>query len=76
MSDFNDVFQEQPILAMEPESCGYEIISSDEVDKIVDAIENLMVRVQSENIRSILDAAADEIYGLVYTDSMDESEAA
>ncbi len=75
MSEFNSV-EEQPILSMDEDSTGYEVISSDEVDRTVAALEELMSRLQSENIRSILDEAADEIYSLVYSDSLAESEAA
>lgn len=74
MSEFSNA-DEQPILSMEEENFGYEVISSDEVDRVVATIEELMTRVQSENIRSVLDECADEIYGLVYTDAMNESEA-
>lgn len=77
MSEFNETIESQQILSMEPETTGYEIINSNEVDKIVSAIEELMPTIQSENIRQVLDAAADEIYGLVYTDtSIEEVEAA
>lgn len=75
MSDFNSA-EEQPVLSIEDDVAGYEIISSDEVDRAVTALEELMSRLQSENIQSILDAAADEIYSLVYSDSLAESEAA
>lgn len=74
MSEFSETI-EQPILSMEPEPTGFEIINSNEVDKVVAAIEELMPTIQSENIRQILDEAADEIYGLVYTDTSYEEEA-
>ena len=75
MSEFNSI-EEQPVLSIEDDVAGYEVISSDEVDRTVAALEELMSRLQSENIQSILDAAADEIYSLVYSDSMEEAEAA
>lgn len=67
---------ENEVLSMDGQDGGYEEISSDEVDKVVDVLEDLINRVQSENIRSILDAAADEVYALVYADEETESEAA
>ncbi len=75
MSEFNSV-EEQPVLSMDDDVAGYEVISSDEVDRTVAALEELMSRLQSENIQSILDVAADEIYSLVYSDSLAEAEAA
>ena len=74
MSEFSPA-DDQQILSMEEENYGYEVISSDEVDRVVATIEELMTRVQSENIRSILDECADEVYGLVYTDANNEQEA-
>ncbi len=76
MSELPHLEEQQQILPMEEEATGYEVISSDEVDRIIGSIEELMTRVQSENIRSILDEAADEIYSLVYAESMHEAEAA
>ena len=75
MSEFNSL-EEQPVLSMDDDVTGYEVISSDEVDRTVAALEELMSRLQSENIQSILDEAADEIYSLVYSDSLAEAEAA
>lgn len=76
MSEFQPA-EDDHILPIDDEPTGYEVITSDEVDRVVTALEELMERVQSENIRSILDAAADEIYCLVYsTDTATEAEAA
>lgn len=44
----------------------YEEISSDEVDRIVQALESLIDETTSENIRAYLDEAAENIYRLVY----------
>lgn len=44
----------------------YEEISSVEVDRVVQALEELMQSVTSENIRAYLDEAADSIYSLIY----------
>lgn len=77
MSEFSETFEEQPILSMEPEITGYEIINSQEVDKVVAAMEELMATIQSENIRQILDEAADEVYNLIYSESsFEDAEAA
>ena len=67
---------EQAVLPIDGVDSGYEEITSEEVDKVVESLESLMSRVQSENIRSILDEAADEIYALVYSEEGAEAEAA
>jgi len=54
-----------PIDSVEDE---FEEIQSDEVDRVVMAIERLAETVDSENIRSILEEASNEIYYLVYED--------
>lgn len=62
----------------------YEEITSEEVDRIVDALDHLIESVTSENIRFHLEEAAASIYGLVYeedeitsesseTDSLDQA---
>src|SRR5262245_51887918 len=43
----------------------YEEICSDEVDRIVQSLEELMTGVESENIRAYLEEAADNIFALV-----------
>lgn len=53
----------------------YEEITSDEVDRIVDALENLCATVDSENIRLILENASNDVWYLVYDDE-DAAEAA
>ncbi|MGH7127682.1 MAG: hypothetical protein ACREIV_03875 [Planctomycetaceae bacterium] len=50
----------------------YEIISSDEVDRIVGVLGELMESVESENIKCHLEEALDGIYYLVYDDEEDE----
>ena len=52
----------------------FEEISSDEVDRIVDALETLASSSESENIRYYIDEAANHIYDLIY-DSDEESPA-
>lgn len=54
-------------------SCGteneeYEEISSEEVDRVVEALDHLIEVVQSENIKHFLEEAASGIYYLVYED--------
>jgi uncharacterized FlaG/YvyC family protein len=47
----------------------YEEISSDEVDRVVEALETLMATVDSENIRYFLEEATNSIYLLIYDDN-------
>jgi hypothetical protein len=55
----------------------YEEISSDEVDRVVEALETLAATVESENIRFHLNEATDAIYLLIYgDDGQTQSEAA
>lgn len=51
----------------------YEEITSDEVDRVLAALEDLTETVQSENIKSYLEEAMDGIYFLVY-DETDEDD--
>jgi len=53
----------------------YEEITSDEVDRVVSALEDLAESCESMNIRAYLDEAAANIYCLVY-DEEDLEEAA
>ncbi|MFO0426116.1 MAG: hypothetical protein ACK526_06070, partial [Planctomyces sp.] len=46
----------------------YEEISSEEVDRVVEALDHLIEVVQSENIKHYLEEAASSIYYLVYED--------
>ncbi len=59
----------------------YEVITSEEVDRVLDALEELTNSVESENIKVSLQEAADTIYSLIYEEEDDtqnqaESEAA
>ena len=54
----------------------YEEISSEEVDRVVEALETLMATVDSENIRYYLEEATNSIYLLIYDDDAPASEAA
>lgn len=53
----------------------FEEITSDEVDRVVAALDELMESTESLNIRAYLEEAAANIYGLVY-DAEDLEEAA
>ncbi|MDA1229801.1 MAG: hypothetical protein O2856_03415 [Planctomycetota bacterium] len=46
----------------------FEEISSEEVDRAVEALDRLIAGVQSENIKHYLEEAASNIYYLVYED--------
>ena len=53
----------------------YEEIRSEEVDRVVEALDHLIECVQSENVKHFLEEAASNIYYLVYEDdeeSLDE----
>jgi hypothetical protein len=54
----------------------FEEISSDEVDRVVEALEALAATAESENIRYFLEEATLKIYLLVYGDDEQQSEAA
>lgn len=47
----------------------FEEVSSDEVDRIVDALDSLIESVDSDNISHYLEEASSNIYYLVYEDS-------
>jgi hypothetical protein len=53
----------------------YEEITSDEVDSVIEQLERLIDTVQSENIKSFLEDAINNIFFLVY-DEDDSAEAA
>ena len=66
---YEDLQDEHTPVAFNPEE--YEEITSDEVDRIVAALDTLMQTVSSENIRAHLGEAADSIYSLIYDDAID-----
>ena len=74
MSDELNVNPESLNLAAESASeDDYEEISSDEVDRVAEALERLMESVQSENIQAFLEEASNHILALVYDeDDLDE----
>ncbi len=49
-------------------SDDYEEISSEEVDRVVEALDRLIAGIQSENIKHYLEEAASNVYYLVYED--------
>lgn len=57
---FEDLQDEATPVAFNPDE--YEEITSDEVDRVVAALDTLMQTVSSENIRAHLGEAADSIY--------------
>jgi hypothetical protein len=46
----------------------FEEICSDEVDRVVEVLDNLIENTQSENIKHLLEEASSAIYYLVYED--------
>ena len=74
MSDeHNDIINAQNHL---PSSDEFEEISSEEVDRAVEALDRLIAGVQSENIKHYLEEAASNIYYLVYEQEVDETDEA
>lgn len=61
---------------MQFEDDEFEEISSDEVDAVVEALERLADRVDSETIRAMLEETSTEIHNLFYDDSEDSLEEA
>ncbi|QDT25675.1 hypothetical protein [Gimesia panareensis] len=59
---------------MSEENEEFEEITSEEVDRVVAALESLIESTDSENIRSYLEEAMNEIYYLVYEDEEGEEE--
>jgi len=83
MAPINPVRQDFPHYHQSPEleaddvsEHEYEEISSEEVDRVVAALELLSESVASETIKSILEGCSSEIYYLVYEDEEGMSEAA
>lgn len=74
MSDeYNEITNAQYRLAAAEE---FEEISSEEVDRVVEALDRLIAGVQSENIKHYLEEAASNIYYLVYEEEVDETDEA
>lgn len=60
---------EQKTFALDSHDEDYEVITSEDVDAVLEQLDQLSAATQSENIRAILEEAADSIYSLVYDDS-------
>lgn len=56
------------VTAGSADSEEYEEISSDEVDRVVESLEQLIATVESENIQAYLEEASAQILALVYDD--------
>jgi hypothetical protein len=61
--------------AIMTEEIEYEEVESDEVDRVVAALEELSATVASENIKAFLEEASTNIYYLVYDDEEDAAAA-
>jgi len=66
----NEEIEEQLEL-VSPED-EYEEIDSDEVDRVVSALEDIVGTIDSENIQLILEEASNQIYLLVYAEDEEE----
>lgn len=64
--EFDQELDQEAVSVEGGDDADYEEICSDEVDRIVQALEELMGGVESENIRAYLEEAADNIFSLVY----------
>ncbi len=67
----NHQMSEENTLSMERADEEYEVITSEEVDRILDGLDALIGSTQSENIRLFLEEAANNIFSLVYSDDED-----
>lgn len=50
----------------------YEVITSEEVDHVLDVLDQLIGGIKSENIRLHLEEAADAVYDLMYADDCED----
>ena len=50
----------------------FEEINSEEIDRIVEVLDNLIEGVDSDNVKHYLEEASSNIYYLIYEDSADE----
>lgn len=51
----------------------FEEINSDEIDRVVEVLDNLIEGVDSDNVKHYLEEASSNIYYLIYEDSEDEA---
>ena len=66
--DFEEEFEADEVAEGETE---FEEISSDEVDRVIAQLEELIETVQSDNIKTHLEEASEQIYYLIYEDEED-----
>lgn len=57
---------------IENEEQEFEEICSDEVDRVVEVLDGLIEKIQSENIKHYLEEASSNIYYLIYEDEEEE----
>ena len=76
MSDYLPEEDDLPAAVPVDADDEYEEISSDEVDRMVEALERLAATAESENVRYLLEEATLKIYLLVYGEEDVQSEAA
>lgn len=75
MSEEFDIDSESQVEASQADTSEeYEEISSEEVDRIVEALENLSESTTSENIKTYLEEALNGVYYLVYDEEDEEDE--
>ena len=73
MSDELNLNQDSLNLPAESAEEDFEEISSEEVDRVVESLEQLIDSVESENIQAYLEEASNHILSLVYDeDDLDE----
>ncbi|WP_437206426.1 hypothetical protein [Planctomicrobium sp. SH664] len=60
--------EDQNLLSIDMAEDDYEVITSEDVDRVLDSLDQLIASTTSENIRVFLEEAADNIYSLVYSD--------
>lgn len=72
---FNEAFDDADLAAEleDGQDDEFEEITSDEVDRVVEALDHLIQSVESENIRWHLEEAASQIFSLIYDDEADDS---
>ena len=61
-------------LPMERADEEYEVITSEEVDRILDGLDSLIASTDSENIRHLLEEAANNVFGLVYSEEEEDAD--
>lgn len=66
---------EQPgLLPLDAVDDEYEVITSEEVDHVLDVLDQLINEVESENVRAHLEEAADRIFSLIYSEEEQDAD--